>query len=124
MVGELVWVYSPQRKKGRCPKRDIQWVGPGRVLERLGEVVYRVQLPPSGRRVALHRDRLAPYRGNALFPAQRALEDFDLSATMPLPQSPVAPSPGPQSGAVSPPRFPVHADFAPPAAEEASNLVD
>lgn len=64
-AGELVWVYSPQRKKGRCPKLDSVWVGPCRVLERLGEVVYRVQLPPRGRKVALHRDRLAPYRGTA-----------------------------------------------------------
>ena len=65
-AGELVWVYNPQRKKGRCPKLDSQWVGPCRVLERMGEVVYRVQLPPRGRKVALHRDRLAPYQGNAL----------------------------------------------------------
>ncbi|KAJ8362491.1 hypothetical protein AAFF_G00372030 [Aldrovandia affinis] len=33
------------------------------ILERVGEVVYRVQLPPTGRKVALHRDRLALYRG-------------------------------------------------------------
>lgn len=65
IAGELVWVYNPQRKKGRCPKLDSDWVGPCRVLERLGEVVYRVQLPPKGRKVALHRDRLAPYRGTA-----------------------------------------------------------
>ena len=64
-AGELVWVYNPQRKKGRCPKLDSQWAGPCRVLERVGEVVYRVQLPPKGRRVVLHRDRLAPYRGTA-----------------------------------------------------------
>lgn len=64
-VGDLVWVYNPKRKKGRCPKLDCHWVGPCEVLEKLGEVVYRVQLPPRGRRVALHRDRLAPYRGNA-----------------------------------------------------------
>ena len=63
--GELVWVHNPQRKKGRCPKLDSQWVGPCRVLERMGEVVYRVQLPPRGRKVALHRDRLAPYQGSA-----------------------------------------------------------
>lgn len=44
--GELVWLYSPQRKKGHCPKLDSDWVGPCRVLERLGEVVYRVRLPP------------------------------------------------------------------------------
>uniref|UniRef100_A0AAV2K6I4 Gypsy retrotransposon integrase-like protein 1 n=1 Tax=Knipowitschia caucasica TaxID=637954 RepID=A0AAV2K6I4_KNICA len=54
---DLVWVFSPKRKKGRCPKLDCHWVGPCRVLEKLGEVVYRVQLPPRGRRVALHRDR-------------------------------------------------------------------
>lgn len=63
VAGELVWVYSPLRKKGRCPKLDSHWVGPCSVLERVGEVVYRVQLPPRGRKVALHRDRLAPYRG-------------------------------------------------------------
>lgn len=64
-AGERVWVYSPQRKKGRCPKLDAQWVGPCIVLERIGEVVYRVQMPPRGRKVAVHRDRLAPYRGCA-----------------------------------------------------------
>ncbi|KAL1272916.1 hypothetical protein QQF64_028778 [Cirrhinus molitorella] len=56
---------QPLRKKGRCPKLDSQWIGPCSVLERIGEVVYRVQLPPRGRKVALHRDRLAPYRGGA-----------------------------------------------------------
>lgn len=64
VAGELVWVYSPLRKKGRCPKLDSHWVGPCSVLERVGEVVYRVQLPSRGRKVALHRDRLAPYRGD------------------------------------------------------------
>ncbi|KAL0188675.1 hypothetical protein M9458_015774, partial [Cirrhinus mrigala] len=64
-IGELVWVYSPVRKRGRCPKLDSHWVGPCPILEKLGEVVYRVQLPPRGRKVVLHRDRLAPYRGTA-----------------------------------------------------------
>lgn len=65
-AGELVWVYTPKRKKGRCPKLDCHWDGPCRVIERVGEVVYRVQVPPKGRKVVLHRDRLAPYRGNAV----------------------------------------------------------
>lgn len=55
-------MYSPQRKKGRCPKLDTEWVGPCQILERLGEVVDRVQLPPRGGKVALHWDRLSPYR--------------------------------------------------------------
>uniref|UniRef100_A0AAV2KUW7 Gypsy retrotransposon integrase-like protein 1 n=1 Tax=Knipowitschia caucasica TaxID=637954 RepID=A0AAV2KUW7_KNICA len=36
-----------------------------RSKEQVGEVVYRVQVPPRGRKVVLHRDRLAPYRGCA-----------------------------------------------------------
>ena len=71
-AGDPVWVYSPRRKRGRCPKLDCHWVGPCKVLARLGEVVYRVQLPPRGRKVALHRDRLAPYRGDAPFPKYSA----------------------------------------------------
>ncbi|RXM32192.1 hypothetical protein EOD39_6327 [Acipenser ruthenus] len=49
----------------RCPKLDRAWMGPCRVLEPLGEVVSQVQILRGGRRVVLHRDRLAPYRGLA-----------------------------------------------------------
>lgn len=80
-MGELVWVYNPQRKKGRCPKLSSDWVGPCKVLERLGEVVYRVQLPPRGRRVALHRDRLAPYRGAPTALTQQSGPQTDLDST-------------------------------------------
>lgn len=79
-AGDLVWVYSPKRKKGRCPKLDCHWVGPCEVLEKLGEVVYRVELPPGGRRVTLHRDRLAPYRGDAQ-PHQHFRRSLPRSAT-------------------------------------------
>ncbi|KAK5921445.1 hypothetical protein CgunFtcFv8_025150 [Champsocephalus gunnari] len=96
-AGELVWVYSPQRKKGRCPKLDSQWVGPCRVLERVGEVVYRVQLPPKGRKVVLHRDRLAPYRGVASPQA----EPQGTSGPTAVPSTPPLRSPGEQSS--SPP---------------------
>ncbi|CAI5690254.1 unnamed protein product [Oreochromis niloticus] len=99
-AGELVWVYSPKRKKGRCPKLDSSWVGPCSVLERVGEVVYRVQLPPRGRKVALHRDRMAPYRGQSLpsFPEGRVQSSHDPAQRDPRPElrSPPSDSP-PQS---------------------------
>ncbi|CAI5661042.1 unnamed protein product [Oreochromis niloticus] len=86
-AGELVWVYSPKRKKGRCPKLDSSWVGPCSVLERVGEVVYRVQLPPRGRKVALHRHRMAPYRGQSLpsFPEGRVQSSHDPAQRDPQP---------------------------------------
>ncbi|XP_062421526.1 uncharacterized protein clasp1b [Pungitius pungitius] len=93
-AGELVWTYTPKRKKGRCPKLDSHWVGPCLVLERLGEVVYRVQMPGRGRRVALHRDRLAPYRGIAS--PQTAGEEEE------MPWMPVVASPNREVAAGSP----------------------
>lgn len=56
-------MYAIQPKE--CPTLDSNWVGSCRVLEIVEEVVYRVQLPPRGRRVVLHRDRLASYRGHS-----------------------------------------------------------
>uniref|UniRef100_A0A672I094 Gypsy retrotransposon integrase-like protein 1 n=1 Tax=Salarias fasciatus TaxID=181472 RepID=A0A672I094_SALFA len=94
-VGELVWVYKPVRKKGRSPKLDCKWTGPCRVLERLGEVVYRVQLPPRKRSVALHRDRLAPCRGGPPFPTSVTLST--------PPASPVAPQDGHGSASLASP---------------------
>ncbi|XP_023193030.1 UPF0524 protein C3orf70 homolog isoform X1 [Xiphophorus maculatus] len=85
--GELVWVYNPRRKKGRCPKLDSQWVGPCRVLERMGEVVYRVQMLQNRRKLALHRDRLAPYQGRA---APQAPEGHQSGSPVSLPASPEA----------------------------------
>ncbi|MGH0123308.1 UNVERIFIED_CONTAM: hypothetical protein FKN15_067757 [Acipenser sinensis] len=52
-----------ERTKGRCPKLESKWVGPCEVVERVGEVVYRIKMPPRGRHVVLHRDRMAPYLG-------------------------------------------------------------
>jgi len=65
-AGDLVWVYSPRRKRGQGPTLECPWVGPCKVLERVGDVVYSVELRPRGQRVALHIDMLAQYRGNPL----------------------------------------------------------
>ena len=59
--GALVWVFNPIRKKGVSPKLCSKWTGPCTVLQKLSDVVYRVQLL-GRRKVVLHRDRLAPYQ--------------------------------------------------------------
>ncbi|KAJ8381341.1 hypothetical protein SKAU_G00021190 [Synaphobranchus kaupii] len=61
-AGEQVWIYCPERKKGLSPKLRASWRGPGEIVERLSEVVYRIRMPGRGRLVVLHQDRLAPYR--------------------------------------------------------------
>lgn len=42
-------------RKGRCPKLNSEWVGPSQILDRLGEVVYGVQVPVRGKKFDLHR---------------------------------------------------------------------
>ena len=61
--GDRVWVYCPVRKRGVCPKLRSHWQGPGEILDRVSEVVYRLRMPGArGRVVVLHQDRLSPYR--------------------------------------------------------------
>ncbi|KAJ8015797.1 hypothetical protein DPEC_G00029870 [Dallia pectoralis] len=69
-----VWLHNPMRKKRQCPKLDSTWVGPCAVLERVGEVTYRVEIPPRNRKVVVHRDRLAPYRGDKVCGGRRGVE--------------------------------------------------
>ena len=66
-------MYCPIRKKGVSPKLCSHWQGPGEVIARLSEVVYRVRMPGRRREVVLHQDRLAPYR--PLAPATVEEED-------------------------------------------------
>ncbi|RVE58463.1 hypothetical protein OJAV_G00209350 [Oryzias javanicus] len=49
------------RRRGLSPKLMHHWQGPGEIVARITEVVYRVRMPGHGRLVVLHRDRLAPY---------------------------------------------------------------
>ena len=44
--GDLVWLHNPQRKKGISPKLRRPWEGPYVVVERLNDVVYRIQRGP------------------------------------------------------------------------------
>ena len=63
--GELVLLYNPQRKKGKSPKLSRPWEGPYVVVERLNDVVYRIQRGPRAKPKFVHKDRLWQYRGEA-----------------------------------------------------------
>lgn len=62
--GDLVWLYNPRRKKGISPKLTSPWQGPYRVLKRINDLVYRVQMTPKGKPKVVHHNRLWKYRGN------------------------------------------------------------
>ena len=43
-VGEWVWLYGVQRKRGLSPKFMNKWTGPYLVISKLSDVVYRIQM--------------------------------------------------------------------------------
>ncbi|XP_030845845.1 uncharacterized protein LOC115925941 [Strongylocentrotus purpuratus] len=42
-VGDWVWLYGIERKRGVCPKLTMKWTGPYLVITKLSDVVYRIQ---------------------------------------------------------------------------------
>ena len=75
-IGDLVWFANPKRKKKLSPKLQNLWDGPYTVMQKLNDVIYKIQLTPRARPRIIHRDRLAPYKGDNVspFPSFRPAE--------------------------------------------------
>jgi hypothetical protein len=63
--GGRVWLYRPTCTKGKSPKLQSLWEGPYKVVNRINDVVYRIQKNPRSRMMVVHLDRLATYQGAA-----------------------------------------------------------
>ena len=57
-VGDRVWLYVPAVKQGRTRKLPSLWSGPYTVINRVGAVIYWIQLIGSPKRLVVHRNRL------------------------------------------------------------------
>jgi hypothetical protein len=62
--GTFVWLHNEIRRKGYNPKLQFKWDGPYLVLNRLSDVVYRIQKSSKSKPKVIHFDRLKPYEGN------------------------------------------------------------
>jgi len=60
-VGDLVWLYNPQRKRGLSPKLQRHWEGPYEVVKRINDILYRIKKLPKGKPRVVHFNRLAPF---------------------------------------------------------------
>ncbi|CAC5371521.1 unnamed protein product [Mytilus coruscus] len=45
-AGAPVWLHNPRRVKGLCPKLQNNWEGPYIVINKLNDVIYRIQKGP------------------------------------------------------------------------------
>ena len=65
-TGDWVWLHGSQRKRGVCPKFVFKWSGPYLVINKLSDVVYRIQLSSRSKPKVVHLDRLKGYMGPKL----------------------------------------------------------
>ena len=64
--GDLVWVYSPRRYKGRTPKWQRCYAGPCEIVRRINAVNYAVKRSPRAAPVIVHVDKLKLYTAPGL----------------------------------------------------------
>ena len=64
--GSFVWLHNEVRKKGQCPKHQYKWEGPFLVINKLSDVVFRIQKSQQSKPKVVHYDRLKPYEGDEL----------------------------------------------------------
>ncbi|XP_046868432.1 uncharacterized protein LOC124461845 [Drosophila willistoni] len=60
--GDEVWLYSPSRRVGRCPKLQCDWIGPATIVRRISDLVYENRPPEKRVTRTVHVNRLAVYR--------------------------------------------------------------
>ena len=88
--GELVWLLSPAVPRGQSRKLHLPWKGPLKVLERMGDCVYKIARPRGKKPQWVHFDRLKPYVGRDHLPAvQQTSSRDDISQSATTVQQPV-----------------------------------
>ena len=65
-AGDLVWLYNPRRRKGRCPKLSPDREGPSTVVARINDVVYRIRRGPKTKMKIVHLDRPMKYNSDTV----------------------------------------------------------
>ena len=62
-LGDAVWLYNPRVKRNISSKLAWPWDGPYRVMEKLTDVVYRIQQSPRSKSKVVNRYRLWRVQG-------------------------------------------------------------
>ena len=60
-VDELVWYFCPRSRPGTSPKWTRFYSGPYRVVRRVNDVNYVIQLTPRSRQIIVHVNKLKPH---------------------------------------------------------------
>ena len=59
--GDLVWYATESKQLHTAPKLRVPFQGPYLVLDRLGDLLFKIQLDEKGKQKIVHHDKLKPY---------------------------------------------------------------
>lgn len=85
-VGQLVWLFTPAKKRGLSPKLQCFWQGPFRVLVKISDLNYQIQHEYSGKKQIVHFNRLKPClsHGSSLPPEVKVSDPVGLDIDVQL----------------------------------------
>ena len=63
-VGQQVWLYDPSKKMGVCPALTSPRKGPFVIIEKLDDLLYKIQKGPRSNPKVVHLNRLFLYEGS------------------------------------------------------------
>jgi len=61
-VGELVWYFCPRSRRGTSPKWNCFYSGPHKVVRKVNDVNYAIQLRGRKRSIIVHVNKLKKYK--------------------------------------------------------------
>ena len=64
--GDAILLHDSITKKGICKKLNKQWLGPGKIVDKVNDVLYRVKMGPYHKPKVIHHDKLRKYTGNQI----------------------------------------------------------
>ena len=62
-LADLVWLFNETKQVGLSPKLQPTFVGPYVIIDKYGEVNYKIQLDNKGKSRVIHHDKLKKYTG-------------------------------------------------------------
>ena len=62
-AGDLVWLRSEKKVKGKSPKLQLKWDGPFSIKQVISDLTYAIHKLPNGNATIVHHNRLKPYVG-------------------------------------------------------------